>query len=108
MKKVYRDYRNDGVIEACDHKRKTLKKTLDELPPEADLDTPDLRPALEAAIEQHKDGDCVKPEPTPAPTPAPAAVPQATPVPTPAPTTAAADDERRLRRRRSAARRKRR
>src|SRR5215207_4749202 len=55
---VYRDYRRDGVIEACDHKKKTLKQVLEELPPEADLDTPDLRPALEAGIEQHRDGDC--------------------------------------------------
>ena len=27
-KKVLRDYRKDGVIEACDHKRRTLKKVL--------------------------------------------------------------------------------
>ena len=56
-REVYRDYRRDGVIEACDHKKKTLKEVLEKLPPEADLDTPDLRPALEAAIEQHADGD---------------------------------------------------
>jgi len=86
---VYRDYRRDGVIEACDHKKKTLKQVLEELPPEADLDTPDLRPALEAGIEQHRDGDCDEPEPTPTPTPT------ATPAPTaaPAPTTAPAPDD---------------
>ena len=67
VKKVYRDYRDDGVIEACDHTRKALRQTLDDLAPEADVDTPDLRPALEAAIEQVKADDC--PEPTPTPTP---------------------------------------
>ena len=86
-RKIYRDYRRDGVIEACDHKKKTLKQVLEELAPEADLDTPDLRPALEAAIEQHNDGDCAKPEPTPTPTPT------ATPAPTPAPTAAPAPDD---------------
>lgn len=105
VKKVYKDYRHDGVIEACDHSKKTLKKTLKELDPQADIDTPDLRPALEAAIAQHHKTGCdrngdgkvdsqdVKPGSTgstgsgtgstgtPAPTPAPTAVP------TPAPTT---------------------
>jgi hypothetical protein len=58
VKAVYRDYRDDGVIDACKHERAALKETLDDLPDSADLETPDLRPALEAAIEQHKDGDC--------------------------------------------------
>jgi hypothetical protein len=84
VEKVYRDYEDDGVIEACDHTKRALKRTLEELPPEADVDTPDLRPALEAAIEQHEDGDCEEPEPTP--TPEPTATPDATA--TPAPTTA--------------------
>jgi hypothetical protein len=84
-KKVLRDYRRDGVIEACDHKKKVLKQVLEDLPPEADIDTPDLRPALEAAIEQHKAGDCKEAaEPTPTPTPSPTAT--ATPAPTVAPT----------------------
>ena len=102
VKKVYKDYRQDGVIEACDHTKKTLKKTLRELDPQADIDTPDLRPALEAAIAQHHKTGCDRngdgkvnsqdvkpgstgsgtgPTGTPAPTPAP------TVVPTPAPTT---------------------
>jgi hypothetical protein len=87
VKKVYRDYHDDGVIEACDHTQKALQKTLDELPPEADVDTPDLRPALEAAIEQVEQNDC--PEPTPTPTPSPTATPA--PTSTPAPTTPPAD-----------------
>jgi cobalamin biosynthesis Mg chelatase CobN len=86
VKKVYRDYRDDGVIEACDHTRKALQRTLDDLPPEADIETPDLRPALEAAIEQVKDDNC--PEPTPTATPSPSATPA--PTAAPAPTTAPA------------------
>ncbi len=90
VERVYDDYRDDGVIEACDHTRKTLQKTLDALAPEADVDTPDLRPALEAGIEQHTSGDCAKqaeatPTPTPTPTPPPAATPAPTVVPTPVP-----------------------
>ena len=84
-KKVYRDYRRDGVIDACDHRKKVLKDVLEELPPEADIETPDLRPALEAAIEQHKGGDCDKPEPTPTPTPTATPAPTSTPAPTTAP-----------------------
>jgi hypothetical protein len=103
VKKVYKDYRDDGVIEACDHTKKALKKTLKELDPAADVDTPDLRPALEAAIEQHHKAGCdrngdgkvnsqdVKPGPTGSngsngtPSPTPTVVP--TVVPTPIPTT---------------------
>src|SRR5215218_7361668 len=65
VKKVYRDYQDDGRIEACDHTKKALRKTLDDLPEEADIETPDLRPVLEAAIEQVEDDDCPTPTPTP-------------------------------------------
>jgi len=83
---VYRDYRDDGVIDACDHSRQALKRTLDGLAPEADVETPDLRPALEAGIEQHASRDCeAQAEPTPTPTP--------TPVPTPAPTSTPNPDD---------------
>jgi hypothetical protein len=85
VKKVYKDYQDDGVIEACDHSQKALQKTLDELPPEADVDTPDLRPALEAAIEQVQKNDC--PVPTPSPTPSPTTTPAPAPTSTPAPVT---------------------
>jgi hypothetical protein len=88
VKKVYRDYEDDGVIEACDHTKDALQKTLDGLPPEADVETPDLRPALEAAIEQVEADDC--PEPTPTPTPTPTATPA--PTSTPAPTATRDDD----------------
>jgi hypothetical protein len=84
--KVMRDYRDDGRIEACDHERRALRDTLNELPPEADVETPDLRPALEAAIEQVKADECEEePEPTPTATPAPTSTPAPsfTPAPTP-------------------------
>jgi hypothetical protein len=87
VKKVYRDYHDDGVIEACDHTKKALQKTLDELPPEADVDTPDLRPALEAAIEQVEQDNCPEPTPTPTPTPSATPAPTFTPVPTTPPAT---------------------
>ena len=93
--KVYRDYRDDGVIEACDHTREALQKTLDDLPPEADIETPDLRPALEAAIEQVEDDDCPEEEPTPTPTPVPTATPAPTvaPVPTTPPPSDGGNDD---------------
>ena len=93
---VYRDYRDDGVIDACDHTKKALKKTLDQLPAEADIETPDLRPALEAAIEQLEQEEC-EPEPTPTPeptaTPAPVTPAPVTPAPavTPPPVTTPSD-----------------
>ena len=86
VKKVYRDYRDDGVIEACDHTKKALQRTLDDLPEEADIETPDLRPALEAAIEQVEDDDCPEPEPSPTATASPAPSATAAPTTTPAPT----------------------
>jgi hypothetical protein len=87
--KVLRDYRDDGVIDACDHKRRALRDTLEQLPPEADIETPDLRPALEAGIEQIKADECEEEEPTPTPTPSPTT----TPAPTPAPTTPPSTDD---------------
>jgi hypothetical protein len=85
-RRVIRDYRRDGVIDACDHKRRALKRVLKRLRPEDDIETPDLRPALEAAIEQHDDGDCEVPEPTPTPAPTATPAPVVTPAPTPVPT----------------------
>ena len=89
--KVMRDYRDDGVIEACDHKRRALRDTLNELPPEADVETPDLRPALEAAIEQVKADECEEEEPEPTATPNPTPAPTAPPAPPPAPTAPPSD-----------------
>src|SRR5215218_4442508 len=92
VQRVYDDYQDDGVIDACKHPERALQRTLDGLTPQADADTPDLRPALEAAIEQHDSGDCVAeeeatptpaPESTPAPTSTPAPAPDSTPAPPP-------------------------
>jgi hypothetical protein len=95
--KVYRDYRDDGVIEACDHSRDALQRTLDDLPEEADVETPDLRPALEAAIEQVEDDECeeeeVEPAPTTTPPPAATPAPTAAPVPTTPPPSGGGDDD---------------
>jgi hypothetical protein len=83
--KVLRDYRDDGKIDACDHTRRALRDTLKQLPAEADIETPDLRPALEAGIEQVKADEC-EPEPTPTPSPTPAPTFTPAPTATPAPT----------------------
>lgn len=58
VRDIYRDYRRDGAIEGCDHERGDLRDALDGLDAQADLETPDLRPLLEAAIESHRDGTC--------------------------------------------------
>jgi hypothetical protein len=92
VQRVYDDYQDDGVIDACEHPKRALQRTLDGLTPQADADNPDLRPALEAAIEQHDSGECVAeeeatptptPESTPAPTSTPAPPPDSTPAPPP-------------------------
>ncbi len=88
VQEIYEDYRDDGVIEACDHSKRALKKTLDQLPDTADVETPDLRPALEAGIEQHEADDCDEAEPTPTATPSPTAAPTSTPAPVPTSTPA--------------------
>ena len=90
---VYDDYEDDGVIEGCEHTERALQRTLDGLAPEADVDTPDLRPMLEAAIEQLREDDCpevVEEEPTPSPTRTPAPAAPAPAAPAPAPTAAPA------------------
>jgi len=90
--KVYRDYEDDGVIEACDHTPRALQRTLDRLPAEADVETPDLRPALEAAIEQVEQDECEEePEETATPDPTTTPPPAATPPPAPAPPAPAPD-----------------
>jgi len=92
VEEIYRDYRDDGVIDACDHTRRALKRTLEDLAPEADVETPDLRPALEAGIEQHESDDCKNQEPDPTPTPTPTPAPTFTPAPTPTPAPSTSDD----------------
>jgi hypothetical protein len=80
-RRVYRDYKRDGVIEACDHTRKDLRRTLKTIRPQFEEEFPDFRDAVRAAIKQHNRRKCTQPEPTPTATPAP------TTPSTPAPTT---------------------
>jgi hypothetical protein len=91
--KVLRDYRDDGVIDACDHTRRALRDTLEELPPEADVETPDLRPTLEAGIEQIKADECEEEEPEPTSTPSPTATPSPTSTPAPTASPGAGSDD---------------
>ena len=72
---VYRDYRSDGVIDACRHEPATLQGVLDGIPAPMEVQSPDFRPQIEAAIQEHEDGGCAEPAAptataTPAPTPA--------------------------------------
>jgi hypothetical protein len=86
---VYRDYKRDGVIEACDHTRKDLRRTLKTIRPLFEDEFPDFRDAVEAAIKQHDRHKCTPPAPTATSTPAPSTPPApatpAPPAPAPAP-----------------------
>ena len=48
VKAIYRDYRRDGEIDACKHKKADLKEALKDLTDEDDAENPDLRYLLEA------------------------------------------------------------
>jgi hypothetical protein len=91
VKAIFRDYRRDAEIGACDHERGDLRAALKSLTDQEDLENPDLRYLLQAGIDEHKSGDCAEqaaeededddgtatPTPTPTATPAPV-----TPTPT--------------------------
>jgi hypothetical protein len=81
VKRVYRDFRDDGRIDNCKHSRVALKRTLQSISDQYDVDFPDFREAVKAAIKDWDKKVCVVATPTPSPTPA------ATPAPTVAPTT---------------------
>jgi outer membrane biosynthesis protein TonB len=90
VKRVYRDYRQDGKIDNCKHSRKALKRTLQSISDEFDADFPDFREAVKAAIKDWDKKRCEEQKAQPTPTPAPTAtpVPTSTPAPpvvTPAP-----------------------
>jgi outer membrane biosynthesis protein TonB len=96
IRRVYRDYERDGIIRACDHTRKLLRKTLKTITPEFEDSYPDFRDAVRAAIKQWDKDRCqTKPTDeqggaTPTPTPAPTSTPAPpAPTPTPAPATPA-------------------
>jgi hypothetical protein len=58
VKAIYRDYRRDGEIDGCKHEKADLKEVRKGLTDTDDAQTPELRYLLEAAIDQHKSGDC--------------------------------------------------
>jgi len=105
--RVYDDYRTDAAIGPCDHRAATYRRTLREITPDIEEETPAFRPAVEAALRERNRGTrgCVGPGPSeedqeqdgggsgaaggtadpapPAPAPAPPA--PAEPAPNPAP-----------------------
>jgi hypothetical protein len=54
--RVYDDYRNDAAIAPCDHSIKTYRRTLREITPAIEEDTPAFRPAVEAALRDRERG----------------------------------------------------
>ena len=65
--KVYDDYRSDAAIQPCDHDAATYRRTLREITPDIEEETPAFRPAVEAALrERRRDRDkrdCAAPGP---------------------------------------------
>jgi hypothetical protein len=58
--RVYDDYRSDAEIEPCDHEVAVYRRTLREITPDIEEETPAFRPAVEAAQRERKrrGGDC--------------------------------------------------
>src|SRR6185436_5349783 len=66
VKRVYRDYRQDGLIDNCRHSRLALKRTLQSISDECEADFPDFREAVKAAIKDWDKDRCEREaEPTP-------------------------------------------
>ena len=60
--KVYDDYRSDAAIEPCDHTVAVYRRTLKEITPDIEEETPAFRPAVEAALRERERGrqDCLE------------------------------------------------
>jgi hypothetical protein len=58
QQRVYRDYRTDGLIDACRHDVETLRAVLDGIQTSTDVNSPDFRPQVEAAIQEQQTGSC--------------------------------------------------
>jgi hypothetical protein len=60
--KVYDDYRSDAAIEPCDHTVAVYRRTLKEITPDIEEDTPAFRPAVEAAKREREGSrqDCLE------------------------------------------------
>jgi hypothetical protein len=58
---VYDDYRSDAAIEPCDHTVAAYRRTLKEITPAIEEETPAFRPAVEAARRERERGrqDCL-------------------------------------------------
>src|SRR4051794_18333980 len=84
VKRVYRDYRDDGRIDNCQHSRKALKRTLQSISDSFDADFPDFREAVKAAIKDWDKQRCQREaEATPTATPSATATPAPTTAPVP-------------------------
>jgi hypothetical protein len=55
---VYRDFEDDGFLDACSHEEDALQEVLDDIDAETDAATPDFRPKVEAALAERQAGDC--------------------------------------------------
>jgi hypothetical protein len=58
VRAIYRDYRREGELQGCRHERADLKDALKGITDGEDMRYPDLRYLLQAAIDEHKSGDC--------------------------------------------------
>jgi hypothetical protein len=54
--KVYDDYRSDAAIQPCDHTVAVYRRTLREIDPTIEEDSPAFRPAVEAALREREHG----------------------------------------------------
>lgn len=61
--RVYDDYRTDAAIRPCDHTIKAYRRTLREITPVIEEETPAFRPAVEAALREREKGagNCAAP-----------------------------------------------
>ena len=93
VKRVYNEWELDGELKTCVHKRLALKRTLRSVDDLYDVDYPEFKPTLEAAIEDYAEEvrrceeEEAEAEETPTPTPVPPTTPDPTPVPAPPPST---------------------
>ena len=64
--RVYDDYRSDAEIQPCDHAVAAYRRTLREITPDIEEETPAFRPAVEAALRERERGgeDCASEEDT--------------------------------------------
>jgi hypothetical protein len=54
--KIYDDYRSDAAIVVCDHTVAAYRRTLREITPDIEEESPAFRPAVEAALQDRREG----------------------------------------------------